>query len=339
MGSFRFPDGVEFLGDDNDGRAQFHVSMPLDDDGYFGRECPSCDQHFRMLNEDYESLPDDLRLWCVYCGHNDDHGEFMTGQQRDRMMRVADDYAKQLIGNMLDDTFGKMARRSRRSMIRVSYRSSPFYPAPLPGIDEERLVRERTCADCGVRYAVFGEHRFCPICGQLPALATALDAIAAEEARLDLLGGLAEDAKATAREAGLLDRTYVDAIENAVGIVESTAERIFRDQVVDAEERLRGRGKIFQRLEDMADLFSSALGIDLRGAMGHDWTTLSESWAARHVHTHNDGIVDQKYLAVVSDSPLRIGQRLAVGEASARRTLVVARQLIRSLATNVDGPE
>src|SRR5258706_9166073 len=138
----------------------------------------------------------------------------MTSHQKDRMMRAVGDYAQQLIGNMLDQTFGKMARRSRSSMVRISYRSKPFFPAPLPGIDEARLVRERSCATCGVRYAVFGEHRYCPVCGQLPALTAAFDVFRAEEARLDLLGELPAETKAAAREIGMLDRTYVDAIEN-----------------------------------------------------------------------------------------------------------------------------
>jgi hypothetical protein len=332
MGTFRFPDGVEFLGDDGDGHAHFRVSIPLDDDGYFGRECPSCDQQFRMCNEDYDQLPDDLQLWCVYCGHHDDHSEFMTSQQQGRTMRAASDYAHQLVSKMLDDTFGRMARRSRPSIVRISYRSKPFFPAPLPGIDEERLVRQRSCARCGVRYAVFGEHRYCPVCGQLPALIAALDALNAEEARLDLLSELPDKTKATAREIGMLDRTYVDAIENTVAIVEATGERVFRERVDEPDNLLRGKGKIFQRLEDMADLFSDALGIDLRAAVGQEWLTLLEYWAARHVHTHNDGVVDDRYLHAVPSSPLRLGQRLAVSERSARHTVELARHLLSALA-------
>jgi len=58
------------------------VEIPLDEDGFFGRQCPSCAQVFRVAHDDYEALPDDVCLWCVYCGHNDDHGEFLTDQQQ-----------------------------------------------------------------------------------------------------------------------------------------------------------------------------------------------------------------------------------------------------------------
>lgn len=331
MSGFRFPDGVEFLGDDGDGQVSFSVSMPIDEDGFFGRECPECEQHFRIAHEDYDALPDEIRLWCVYCGHNDDHSEFLTEQQRDRLLRAAGDYAQQLVGRMFDDAFGGMARRSRGSMIQITYRSKPFYPAPLPEIDEETLVRERTCAGCGARYAVFGEHRFCPVCGVLPALVTALDALDAESLRLQVLADVPEPARSSLRESGVLHRTWVDTIENVVGIVEVFAERMFRAAVSDADAKLKGKGKVFQRLDDFADLFAADVGMDLRNDLRSEWPHLLRTWAARHVFTHCDGIVDTKYLASVPGSTLRVGQRLQITEAEARAAIAHATRLCEVL--------
>ena len=98
------------------------------------------------------------------------------------------------------------------------------------------------------------------------------------------------------RESGVLDRTFVDTIENAVGIVETLAERTFKDRVAGAGQILRGRGKVFQRLNDLADLFDTHLGIDLPASLGAAWAALQRSWATRHVFMHCDGIVDANYL-------------------------------------------
>lgn len=332
MGGFKFPDGVEFLGDDGAGHARFKVSIPLDDEGFFGRECPSCEQHFRIAHGDYEVLPDDLRLWCVYCGHSDDHSEFMTGQQRARMMRAVSDYASQLLDQTLDKSFGRSARRSRGSFVQITYRSKPFYPAPLPDIDEESLVRQRTCGACGLRYAVFGEHRFCPVCGLLPPLVAALDSLSAESVRLDALAELPVDVLRRLRETGVLDRTYVDTIENVVAVVETIADRVFRDVVPGADALLKGKGKVFQRLNDFAGLFAIHVGIDVCGSLGNTWPELEASWAARHVFMHSDGIVDEKYLVAVPGSALREGQRLRVTESLARSTVRAAEQLCRTIA-------
>lgn len=114
--------------------------------------------------------------------------------------------------------------------------------------------------------------------------------------------------------------------------VEVMAEQVFRSGVTDADEVLRGRGKVFQRLNDLAELFATYMNVDPREVLGDDWDPLVEAWAARHVFTHCDGMVDEKYLRDVPTSHLRVGQRLRVTEAEARSTLRRAEALCRVLA-------
>lgn len=333
----RMAPGASIVGRDGDS-FEMRVSIPSDEHGFFGRQCPSCRQIFRIDGGDYDALPDDVELWCVYCGHHDDHSEFMTQQQLDRAMRAVGDLGVQLVGRALDEAFSGLRssrRTSRRSGfgIEIRYRSEPFYPEPLPGIDEEKLVRIRTCADCSLRYAVFGEHRFCPVCGRLPAMAVALDALGAETARLDGLAQLPSETAASLREQGVFTRLWVDTLENLVGIVEALASAVFRDAVADAEQRLNGKGNIFQRLDHTAALFVDAGYRDVRTVVDPDrWQRLIEFWATRHVFTHNDGLVDARYLAKVPVSTARIGQRLTITEELCRQAIADTAALCRALA-------
>ncbi len=306
--------------------------MPLDEHGFLGRECPSCARTFRVLNEDYEGLPDALRLWCIYCGHHDDHGEFVTAQQKARLSRAMENVAQQMMGGAINQMFGDLAASTRGNRhLRVSYTPQQIRPRPLPGIEEEALIRQRACAACGVRYAVFGEHRFCPVCGPLPAGVIARDAIAAETGRLDAFAGLPEEVKAAFREQGVLDREYVDTIENLVGVVERLAQTFFIDRVPSSASILRGKGNVFQRLEDMADLLRDHLRIDVRADRAADWPVLLRIWAGRHVYTHNDGTVDDRYLKAVPHSSLKLGQRLPVSEADARQAIELVGRLAESI--------
>ena len=50
--------------------------------------------------------------------------------------------------------------------------------------------------------AVFGERRFCPVCGKLRAMVVALNALSAESARLDGLGQMPAQTAASLREQG-----------------------------------------------------------------------------------------------------------------------------------------
>lgn len=253
--SYRTADGASYQGRDALGNEKFSVSIPYDEHGFFGRECPACHQVFRMNGDDYDALPDGLVLICPYCGHDEDHSEFMTAQQSDRVMQVAQDAAMQLVSDMLDKSFRSMARSTRNNrFVKVSYRSKPFYPQPLPGINEERLVRERTCTACGVRYAIFGEHRFCPVSGALNAAEIARDALAAETAKLAALSDIPDAQRAVLREQGVFDRIAVDTLGRVVGIVEALASAEFASRVQGADTIVRGRGNVFQRLDDLAQL-------------------------------------------------------------------------------------
>ncbi|WP_405144344.1 hypothetical protein OG589_41575 [Sphaerisporangium sp. NBC_01403] len=321
--SFRLPDGSRLVSQQGH-EYQLRVDMPGDADGFFGRQCPSCCQLFRVNADDYEALPEDIRLWCVYCGHEEEHSEFITDQQVDRATRVAYDLGVQLVAQGLDDTFSRLARKSRGggSSIRVSYRSKPFYPEPLPGIDEERLIRVRQCVSCALRYAVFGEHRYCPVCGLLSADVVAADVLQAEAARLDALAQLPVGVVATLREQGVFTRLWVDTLENLVGLVEALAGATYRAAVPNAEQNLRGKGNIFQRLDDTAALFADAGYRDLRTSVAPAvWQRLIEVWTARHLFTHNDGIVDQRYLDKNPGAPVELGQRLTITDQLCRQAL------------------
>src|SRR5260370_29471651 len=166
---------------------RFRVTMPPDDAGHIGRECPSCKQLFRIHAGDYAATPDDQRLTCPYCGFSETHSEFMTPQQLERAKAAAAGWAQQMvadkIGRALDDMVRSINRSSSSSgMFRMSasHRSSrPNMPSALPRISEPAPIRERQCARGGNRYPIFGQHIACPVCRALPVKHGAEDARAA----------------------------------------------------------------------------------------------------------------------------------------------------------------
>jgi hypothetical protein len=96
---------------------------------------------------------------------------------------------------------------------------------------------------------------------------------------------------------------------------------------------VRGKGKVFQRLNDFADLYRDHTGINLRAALRTAWPILEAAWAARHIHTHADGVVDQKYLNQVPGSTLRVGQRLRSTAGDAQEAIDNARLLVEALTS------
>jgi hypothetical protein len=141
------------------------VSIPLDEAGFFGRECPSCEGPFKMRHDEYEALPEELELTCPYCGHHEDHSGFMSGAQRARVMAAAEGLAEQWLHGQVNEMFGKTfgQRGGHSESFEVTY--PPGTPPPLrelPDVLEEKTRRIIQCSVCGDHNAVYTATSFCP---------------------------------------------------------------------------------------------------------------------------------------------------------------------------------
>jgi sarcosine oxidase delta subunit len=326
----RKPEGVGDIHETEDG-FEVPISIPADEDGYFGRECPACEAPFKMRSDEYGALPDELELTCPYCGHREEHSAFMSSAQHERVMAAAEGLVQQWlhseVNNMLGRTFDRRSSTPRRSgsFISIDWSYTPGTPPPvreLPEAVEEQTRRIVECSTCGNHHAVYSATSFCPVCGPRPATEKVREAIVAAREALTVEDRLGEDERETLRAAGVFERFAVDAIESSVSLFEMFAREQFADRVADAATLTAGKGNVFQRLDDTADLFSEHASVDMVGLAGADrWDRLKRAFVRRHVLMHNGGIVDQKFLDRVPDSDLRLGQRLVVRRSDAAQAL------------------
>jgi hypothetical protein len=173
---------------------------------------------------------------------------------------------------------------------------------------------------------------FCPVCGPRPAGEKVLEAIEAARHALALEDRLGEDERETLRAAGVFERFAVDAIESMVSLFEMFAREQFARRVPNAEQHTKGKGNVFQRLDDTAKLFADHAGIDVVALAGEErWTRLKGGFARRHVLTHNARIVDQKFLEQVPTAGLKVGQRLVVRRPDAANVLDDLEAFVRAL--------
>src|SRR5438128_585711 len=64
----RLPDGLSNI-ETTDHGFQAGLSLAVDDDDFFGRECPACEQPFKMNADQWQALPDEAEIiTCPYCG-------------------------------------------------------------------------------------------------------------------------------------------------------------------------------------------------------------------------------------------------------------------------------
>lgn len=327
---YRLPDGAAVVSEE-DGLVKISVTMPTDDIGHLGRQCTDCQRMFRINAEDYKALPDDQLLTCPYCCVVKSHSEYMTEQQKQRALAAAGEYALQLVKGSLNETFNNLAQKSRargRGSVSITYTpSADAEPDVLPEIDEESPIRERICLQCSTRYAIFGEHIACPVCGRLPPEVVARDALEAQEVVLAIFEGLPADLLNQLRESGALDRTAAGTLSSVVSILEMFLKQIFLDRVVGGDAMIASKGNVFQRLDDASQLYRDYLSVDFRAALGtSDWNRLSELYGIRHLLTHTNGVVDAKHVARFPNSV--VGKRVSATTEDAREAIKVAQKVI-----------
>jgi hypothetical protein len=315
------------------------VSIPADEEGFFGRRCPDCLRFFKMLVDQWEMLPDGATVTCPYCGHQpEDVNDFMTPLQNQRIQSAAEALAEQYVHQRLQNIFSGLGGRRLcpgESGIEIRVSHDPPPPArSLPAYEEGQVRRTITCVKCESVYAVYGATAFCPACGPRGAADTVLESIERGRRSLALEDALPDDLREEARAAGVFDKTAADAVKEVVTLFEVFARDQFATREPRHEEILRHRGRgVFQRLDDVEALFTEHVGDSISAHVPEAvWSRLQVVFQQRHVLVHRQGIIDEQYVQRVRHARQQVGQRLVLTRHDVEKALDALEAVVRSLA-------
>ncbi len=316
------------------------VSIPIDDDGFFGRQCPECTRFFKLREDQWLALPNDVVMTCPYCGHQSpDPGDFVTPQQKERAMSALKSVAEQYVHDAVRDVFRRLeTRRLRPGESGIEFRVSNDPPPPVRSVMtyiEEQVRRTITCDTCANEYAVYGATAFCPICGPRAAAANVLDSIERGRRALALEDALPDDLREQARADGIFDKTAADSANEAVTLFEVFSRDQFARRVPQHEAIVKAKGRgVFQRLDDVDALFAEQVGTAISTAVAEEtWERLQVVFQQRHILIHKQGIVDEDYLRRVPTAPQKVGQRLVLARSDAEQALDALEAVVRAVAT------
>jgi hypothetical protein len=149
------------------------------------------------------------------------------------------------------------------------------------------------------------------------------------------LDGLPSDSRSELEASGVFTKIYEDTVKNAFSALESFLGQVFRCHVNNATQVLANKGNIFQRLNAASALYQTYLGFALNQLDPEAWRMLLDGAAMRHLLTHANGIVDERYLQSVPTSSLGLGQRLSVGKSEANAVLESAMRLADAVLTQL----
>jgi Zn ribbon nucleic-acid-binding protein len=289
---------LERLGD------RIAISIPSDEDGLTGRECPNpeCLGHFKIrLGTGLKG--EDLPCHCPYCGHTAEHDQFWTQDQ----IECARSVALNQISRALQQDIREMDRQLRRAscgsfiQLRMEYKG---HPHPIHYYQEKRLETKVTCDVCTLEYAIYGVFAYCPDCGTHNSLQILNKNLELAEKQVILASG--EDADFSAY-------LISDALENAVSAFDGFGRELCAVHAASASNPGRAQSISFQNLARADQRVQELFDISLSGSLDADeWEFVSRCFQKRHVFAHKMGVVDQAYIDASGDTQAVVGRKVSI---------------------------
>lgn len=300
------------------------VSMPTDENGLVGRQCPACHEYFKL--KPGTGLPISTTR-CPYCGRQEDQNEFLTPEQRRYIESVA---VRQVLGPVLS--------KFQRDLKRLEF-SGPFVslkvttsPISLP----VRYYRERdvetgvVCDHCGLVFAVFGVFAGCPDCGRLNAWTVFGASLDVAEKRLNLADRVA------AEDAEMGTALVQDALRGAVGTFDALGKALRAARPDLFPER---PPNLFQNVDQLSAVLERAGHPSLAANLGaEDFGFLRRLVQVRHLHEHDLGVVDARFVAKMPEAAHLKGRKYPLQADDVRRFFGVLR-LAAGIRACVESPD
>ncbi len=281
------------------------ISIPADEDGFTGRECPQtdCEGYFKIeigTGLKGEGLP----CHCPYCDHTAGQNHFATKAQIE--------YAKSVAIRKMTDTIYKDLKKLEFNHkprgafgLGISMKVSPFRRIPIHKYREEQLETEIVCNNCTLRYAVYGVFAFCPDCGQHNSFQILAKNLELVEKLLSLAAKI--DDKDVSK------MLIENALEDCVSAFDGFGREICRIHAEKAVNSKRAEKVFFQDLQGAQKNLSALFDIDLfDGITAQEGKDAIRGFQKRHLLSHKMGVVDEAYIRKTNDINAVVGRKVTL---------------------------
>lgn len=284
-------------------RSHFSISLPSDEEGLIGRECPvpECEGYFK-LQPGTGLKGENLLCHCPYCGHGAGSDKFFTKAQVEYATSVV---MREVTGALLKDL--KSLEFNHRPQgafgIGISMKVSG-QPTPIRHYRETQLETEVVCDRCTLRYTIYGVFGFCPDC----AVHNSLQIL---NKNLELVQKLL--AMAETQEPQVAKHLIENALEDCVSAFDGFGRETCRAFASKAVKPGKAGEVRFQNIVAARDQVREQFGVDFAATVApSDWAQVLRAFQKRHLLAHKMGVVDQGYLSATGDSSSLLGRKMSI---------------------------
>jgi hypothetical protein len=287
-------------------RSQFSISLPPDEEGFVGRECPvaECGGYFK-LQPGTGLKGQNLPCHCPYCGHGAGSDKFLTKAQIEYAKSVM---MREVTGALLRDLKSLEFNHQPRGAfgVGISMKISG-QPTAIRRYREAKLETEVVCERCTLRYTIYGVFGFCPDC----AVHNSLQIL---NKNLELVQKLL--AVADAQESQVAQHLTENALEDCVSAFDGFGRETCRVFATKASKPEKAAEIRFQNIAAARDRVREQFNVDFAAsAATTDWKQILRAFQKRHLLAHKMGVVDEDYLSATGDSPSLVGRKVSIAAA------------------------
>lgn len=312
------------------------INLPLDDEGYFDRQCPSeeCGTNFKVLFEDWRDKVSDEKVFCPICRFQTTSDSWNTPEQHKYITAVLRNHVQGIITSAMKEDAQRFNRTQEPSFISLSLSVKPGQPqVEVPASVADSMRQRFFCEVCGCRYASIGLAYFCPSCGHNSVLITfekTLDTVRQVMAKTSEMIHALETVvdKDIARDS--VRNILEDSLLRLVGAFQYFADYSFNQK--PGATSIKQRKNAFQNLTESSALWKTLTGKEYENLLPRpDFVDLERLFQKRHLIAHRNGIIDQEYITKAKDNSYTIGQRLVISEVNVLRLADILHTLSNEL--------
>lgn len=302
---------------------QLSVSIPPDEDGFTGRECPAtdCEGYFK-IQFGTGLKGNNLPCYCPYCGHKAGQDNFFTQAQIE--------YAKSIFLNQVSRAFLQDLKKHE-----ANYRPRGSFgigfsvkitgqPTLIRRYSEKQLETEVICDRCTLRYMIYGVFGFCPDCGNHNSLQILCKNLELVEKMLFAIGDLGDVSVAQV----LIENALEDCVSSFDGFGRETC-RVFSSRSTTPEKAPEIR---FQNITSARKRVQTQFSVDFARSLDTEaWALVTRCFEKRHLLAHKMGVIDEEYVNTTGELGAIVGRKIQVQVPEVRVLVNVLKSLGREL--------
>lgn len=294
-----------------DNKFTITVSIPTDE-GFVGRACnnPECGQYFKIFIKTNHDV-----MFCPYCGSEFLSNELLTSDQVNFVKEAAKEkafvYIQEQFQNMLKETFGTSSSRGSG----FTYKPGRIEQKIVtPKYKERKVDSELDCTKCHTKFQVYGIFGYCPGCKE--------ENLLIYDANLNIIENEIATSDNPERQ-----------LRHAYGDLVSTFEKFCARKSL----KIEGEKANFQVLFDARRYFKKHINTDILSNLSiEQLLALRRLFQKRHIYVHSDGTINAKYVQIIPEDRLFIGQKAILSIEELKNAAEVMRIVILNLVKAVE---